>query len=124
MNVDSPVYAELAALVRKTGGLADVLRAALLPLAADIELAYIYGSQAAGTARPDSDVDVMVVGRAGSDDVYEALERSAETLGRAVNPTVYPADEYWSKVRRQRGFPYTAHSGPRIMLVGDGNEPV
>ena len=36
---DSPVYADLAGLLRKTAGLADVLRAALAPLVESITLA-------------------------------------------------------------------------------------
>lgn len=61
-NGASPVFAELADLLRKTSGLADVLRDALEPLGGKIAMAFVYSSMAAGTERATSDVDVMVIG--------------------------------------------------------------
>jgi DNA-binding transcriptional ArsR family regulator len=43
-NAASPVFAELRGLVLKTLGLADVLRAALAPLAPQIAQAFVFGS--------------------------------------------------------------------------------
>lgn len=48
-NRACPVFAELAALLRKTGRPADVLRAALLELADRIRFARVFGSVARGT---------------------------------------------------------------------------
>lgn len=122
MNADSPLFSELTSIMRKTAGLADLIRAALLPLDQQIELAYIYGSMASGKTRPGSDVDVMIVGTASSMDVSAALEDASRELGREVNATVYAPDEYASKVSLGRGFPFTAHSGARIMLLGSADE--
>jgi predicted nucleotidyltransferase len=122
MNPDSPIYAELTSIMRKTAGLADQVRAALQPLAGRIELAYIYGSMASGKARSSSDVDVMVVGSISSMDVAEALDDVSRRLGREINATVYAAEEYARKVSLGRGFPFTAHSGARIMLLGSADE--
>src|SRR3989442_7032788 len=72
-NPQCPVFAELAGLLRKTAGLADVLREALMPLGSKVDLAFVYGSVASGSERPTSDVDVMVLGRAGFSDVVLAL---------------------------------------------------
>lgn len=123
MNQHSPLYAELSSIMRKTAGMADVIRAALLPLEGQIQLAYIYGSMASGKARPVSDVDVMVVGTVSSMDISDALEAAGRALGREVNASVYSTAEYWPKVKLRRGFPYTAHAGPVILLMGDLNEP-
>ena len=49
------------AIVRKTIGLREPLRAALAPLADDIEYAFVFGSVAAGQDRANSDIDLMVV---------------------------------------------------------------
>ena len=48
-NTANPVFAELAGLLRKTAGLADLLREALAPLGDAVALAFVYGSMAAGT---------------------------------------------------------------------------
>src|SRR5690606_41209675 len=45
-NPESPVFAELCAIVRKTFGLAEPLREALTPLASQIRAAFVYGSVA------------------------------------------------------------------------------
>ena len=60
-NASAPVFAELRGLVLKTMGLADVLRTALAPLAAQIDAAFIYGSVARQQDTAQSDVDVMIV---------------------------------------------------------------
>jgi len=109
-------------LIIKTMGLADVVRESLLPLAPRIKLAYIYGSFADGTARPDSDVDVMVVGDVSSREVYAAAESCAGGLRRDVHAAVYPPKEYAAKLKLGRGFVYAAHNGQKIMLIGDEDE--
>lgn len=114
-----PIAPELRSMMRKTAGLADVLASALRPLAPLIELAYVYGSMAADRPRPHSDVDVMVVGSASSMQVAEALEPLQQALGREVNATVYRTAEYRKKIGLGRGFPYTAHTGPKILLLGE-----
>jgi hypothetical protein len=60
-NAESPVFAELAGLMRKTVGLVQPLQAALAPLAGKITVAFVYGSVARGTDRADSDIDLMVI---------------------------------------------------------------
>ena len=50
-NRSHPVYGEVAALLRKTVGLADVLREALAPLAPRIQAAFVFGSMARGRPR-------------------------------------------------------------------------
>ena len=123
LDAACPIHAELASIMRKTAGLADVIRAALSPLAKRIELAYIYGSMAAGTAKAHSDVDVMVVGKVSAIDVAAALAEAGRSLGREVNPTVYATAEYAKKLKLGRGFPHTAHTGARIDLIGNADEP-
>ena len=45
-NEASPIFAEMRAIVAKTVGVRDILLAALSPLAANIDLAFVYGSVA------------------------------------------------------------------------------
>lgn len=60
-NASAPVFEELRGLVLKTCGLADILRAALAPLAGQIIAAFVYGSIAKGEDTVKSDVDLMVL---------------------------------------------------------------
>lgn len=62
-NPNSPVYAELVALTRKTLGTVPVLREALQALLPALQSAWVYGSVAKQTDTAQSDVDVMLVGK-------------------------------------------------------------
>ncbi len=118
----SPVFGELASLLRKTVGLGDRLRDALAPLADSVRVAFVYGSMAAGTAAPHSDVDVMVIGDVSFSDVTRALHAEQSVLGREINPTVMTAAEFKSKRRARDGFVQSIAKGPKIWLVGGEDE--
>ena len=85
-----PIHDELAGIFRKTAGLADVLRDALAPLAAKIQLAFIFGSVAQGKEGATSDVDVLVVGSVSFAAVVEAVGAASERLRRSVNSPSTP----------------------------------
>ena len=117
-NQGHPVFAELQALIRKTTGLADVLRQALLPLGEQVTLAFVFGSIASGSAHAGSDVDLLVVGSASFAQVVEATYAAQAPLGRDINPKVMSAAEWASK--RIEGNPFVQEllAKPRIMLIG------
>jgi predicted nucleotidyltransferase len=117
-NVAHPVHAELAQLLRKTAGLADVLRAALEPLGAKVELAFVYGSMASGTERPGSDVDLMVLGEASFAQLARALGSPQATLRREVNPTVMTRREFADKLAHGDGFVRSVMKGDKLWLKG------
>ena len=118
-NTGHPVFAELQALVRKTTGLADVLRQALQPLGDAVELAFVLGSMASGSAHAGSDVDLLVVGSASFAQVVEATYTAQATLGRDINPKVMTAAEWASQ--RAQGHPFVQEllAKPRIPLIGE-----
>ena len=74
MNLACPILAEIRSIIRKTVGVAGILREILEPVADKIELAYIYGSVAAGGERSDSDIDLMVVTGGGGAMIAPFLE--------------------------------------------------
>lgn len=121
-NAQSPVFAELAGLLRKTAGLADVLRDALAPLGDAVAMAFVYGSMANGTARPGSDVDLMVLGRADFVAVTLALAATAERLGREVNPTPMPPADFARRLAEGDGFARSVAASPRIWLKGEEHD--
>jgi predicted nucleotidyltransferase len=116
-NLESPIFHELAGIVRKTMGLADVLRDALQPLAARIEQAFVFGSIARGEPGPRSDVDLMIVGDVSWEDVIGAVYPLHEILGREINPIVMTARAF-SERAQDAGFIQRVLRGPRIALLG------
>ncbi len=118
LNPDCPIYDELRSIVRKTVGLAGVLRQALEPFANRIDLAYVYGSFARGEMRPDSDVDLMIVGAVSLREVSSAIRLAGRTLRRVVNPTSYAPDEYQAELHKEDSFVARVHNASRIDVIG------
>ena len=109
-------------LVRKTAGLAGLLRDALRPLSKKIKIAFVYGSMARGSVKSQSDVDLMVIGSCDFAEVVEALMPVQEKLGREVNPSVYPIDEFQKKIAAEHYFVKTVLGSPKILLIGEEHE--
>ncbi|MDP2257262.1 MAG: transcriptional regulator [Polaromonas sp.] len=118
-NAAAPVYEELRGLVFKTMGLADVLRAALAPLAAQIDCAFVYGSVAKQQDTAQSDIDVMAVSPSlGYADVFGALESVTTTLGRKVNPTLYTPADMAKRAAKDNALVTHVMKQPKIWLMG------
>lgn len=119
-NAAAPVFEELRGLVLKTSGLADVLRAALAPLAAQISAAFVYGSVAKRQDTAKSDIDLMVVSDSLSyADIFAVLEDATNRLGRTVNPTVYSSVELDKRVRADNAFIKRVLAQPKLWVIGD-----
>ncbi len=121
-NKSCPVFAELQGLALKTAGMADVLSEALRSLSKKIKVAFVYGSFAANSAKAASDVDLMVIGKCSFGEVVEALMQGQEKLGREVNPSVYPVDEFQKKIAAEHHFLKTVLTEKKIFLIGDEDE--
>ena len=121
-NRDSPVFADLRGLLLKTAGLVDVLAQALKPLAAKLQMAFVYGSIAVGTEESDSDIDLMVVGQVSPPDLALPLRRAREMLGREINPTVYSPAEFDRKRKASDPFLRQVLDKPRLVVLGNKDE--
>jgi predicted nucleotidyltransferase len=121
-NRDAAVFNDLANFLRKTAGLADVLKVALAPLGDRIRNAFVYGSMASGSARMHSDVDVMVLGSAAFGEVVKALHPAQATIGREINPTVMSVAEFNRRRRERDGFVMSVLKAPKIWLIGDNDD--
>ncbi|MDF1577204.1 MAG: nucleotidyltransferase domain-containing protein [Desulfurivibrionaceae bacterium] len=117
----SPIYPELAAIFRKTAGMADVIREALLPLGPLIELAFIFGSAAAGRERSGSDIDLFVIGGVSFTEVVGALADIHESLGREINPVLMDRKTF-SERSDSDPFIKRVIKEPKIFVIGTGND--
>jgi len=121
-NSECPVFEELKALVAKTAGVADVLKAALAPLGDRIQIALVYGSVARAKQKRDSDVDLLVVGDVAFREVVAALADAQSQLRREVNPTVYAPDEFQSKLASGHHFLTSVLKTEKVFLIGNERE--
>jgi predicted nucleotidyltransferase len=119
----APIFDELRAIVMKTVGLADPLRAALRPLGKRITLAFVFGSVAKGTDRAQSDIDLLVVGdNLTLEQLFSRLASAERKLGRTISPTLYTRAEYRSRIETRNTFLQKVRSGERILLIGSEDD--
>ena len=122
-NQKCPLFNELKGIVRKTFGIADVIRQSLQTVADKIQIAFIFGSIASGTEQRASDIDVMVIGETTFDEVVSAISQAEETIQqREINSVVYPVAEFRQKIKSNHHFLKTVLEGERIFLIGDDGE--
>lgn len=118
-NQSHPAFPDLKALVLKTVGLGESLRAHLRGLEGRIKVAFVYGSVARGEEGAASDVDLMFVGDISGRELASVLAPARKSLNREINPTTYAPDELRRKVREGSPFIREVLAGPKMFLLGD-----
>ncbi len=121
-NPQCPIYEELRGIMRKTVGVVDALREALLPRADRIALAFVYGSIANGRETATSDIDVMVIGDISFLDAVKALHPLQEVMRREVNPKIYGKGEFVRKLAEEDPFLTNVMAEPKLMVLGEQDD--
>lgn len=122
-DTGSAVYEEIASIVRKLRGPVAALRSALA-VRHGVELAFVFGSFAAGSATASSDVDLMVLGEDSARLVRAALAGAERELRRSINEHVMTTQEW--KARLSKGDPFLSNvrTEPKLWVTGDEDELV
>ena len=119
-NDSCPVYQELLGIVRKTFGIADVIKTALTPIFKRIIFAYIYGSIAKSEDSSKSDIDLLVISeKLTYSEVMERLIEVEGSLGRVVNPTIYDLNQIRQKLKQDNAFVARIIEQPKIWIKED-----
>ena len=122
LDADSPVAHEIASLVDKLLGVEMLLRSALQAVAG-IDSALIFGSWAARRHGEDgtdpADVDLLVVGNADADVVFDAVRPVETIVGRPINVVVRTPDEWASD---ESGFARSVRSNAQLVVIGGAED--
>jgi predicted nucleotidyltransferase len=114
---DDAAYAPLAELLRRSVGVEGELRAVLdRP---DVHAAVIYGSWASGARRPDSDIDVLVIGDADQGKLRRLLRPISKATGRTIDLTVLRDEEFRHLLAERSSFARSVREAPVSAVVGD-----
>jgi len=119
-NQDHPVFSDIRGLVLKTTGLVEVIRKALK--SADITVAFVFGSVAAGKETAHSDIDLMVIGNIGLRRLSSCLSEVSSQVGREINPHVMTEAEYRNRLKSKDHFATRVLSGPKLYVRGNAND--
>ncbi|HEX3392091.1 MAG TPA: nucleotidyltransferase domain-containing protein [Solirubrobacteraceae bacterium] len=117
---EGPLHEPLVELLRRSVGVEEQLRTALE--GSHVLAAAIYGSWASGTRRPDSDIDVLVIGDSDLRELRRLVRPIGKTAGRTIDLTVLSVDEYRRLLAKKSGFARTVLESPITPLLGDLNK--
>jgi predicted nucleotidyltransferase len=114
---DDPFNEPLVDLLRRSVGVEERLRDALdRP---EVLAAAIYGSWASGTRRPDSDIDVIVIGDADLRELRRLVRPIGKEAGRTVDLTVFSVEEFQRLLAEDSSFVRRVLEMPITRLVGN-----
>jgi predicted nucleotidyltransferase len=111
----------LRELLSKTAGLIPALKSELARFRDKIEWAAVFGSVARSEERPESDIDLLLVGDAATPDLLPTLRRIEQRFGREVN-LLRSEKEFRHKMRARDHFLTAVIKGPVITVIGSSNE--
>ena len=87
-------------------------------------MAFVFGSLARSNSKASSDVDLMVIGRAGLRVLAPALRKASAEIGREINPHTYSVAEWRKKRRAQNAFLNNVAEGEKLFVKGSNDELV
>lgn len=122
-NKGCPIYEELAGIVRKTFGIGDVIKQALLEFEDEIDYAFVYGSISKGEESTKSDIDLMIVASSLEyTDVINCLMDVEKSLGRPINPTLYTSKQIKNKLKSKNAFISRVMEQDKIWIKGSQDD--
>lgn len=119
-NRHHPLYPDIRNLVLKTDGVVEVLRKALT--ASEIELAFVFGSVAAGTEKAESEIDLIVIGNLSLRQLGKLLSGTAKRIGRELNPHVFTKEEFLRRKKEHEHFISSVLAAPKVFVIGNEDE--
>lgn len=118
LNEQFPLLRGLRSMCLYATGVVAVLRE-LFADAEGVEVAVIFGSLARGDDRPDSDVDVLVVGEIDGGQLAEIGWEARGRTGRVINMVHYSAEEFERRISQGNAFVRRILDGPLMPIRGE-----
>lgn len=119
LNLGSERWHVMRALVRSLAHPAEVLREAFSGVPG-VDAAFVFGSQARGDTRPDSDVDLFLVAdEQGSRAVQDPISEAESLIGRDVDVITYSSAGLREKMRSGNAFLERVSREPKQWIAGD-----
>ncbi len=122
-DTENPIYLELRRLFEKTTGLVDVLRQELLAkTAAQVTVAFVFGSAARGEEESTSDIDLLVIGDVTVEGIASELRNTEKKLGREIGLVVFTVKEFAEKLQTGNHFLNAIIAKDKLFVIGTQND--
>ena len=119
LNLASERWRAMRALVRRLAAPSEILREAFTGVPG-VEAAFVFGSQARGEMRPDSDVDLLLVADGpAARAVRDPLSEAEALIGRDVDVITYSAAGLRDRLRSGNHFLHRVRREPKQWVAGD-----
>lgn len=120
-NRNCPIFEELKRILFKCTGIANALKDNLIK-SDRIKFAFIYGSTAENMERLGSDIDLMVIGDVGVEELHSGIRKAEHSLGREINYSIFTEKDIVKRKKDKDDFITVVLKGKKIMLIGEENE--
>jgi len=94
----NPLYTEFSAIIQKTIGIEAKLKSSLYGLKG-ISYAFIFGSYVKREFKPESDIDIVIIGIIKEDSLIRVFRDVEKVIGREINYHIYTEKEFKNKLR-------------------------
>lgn len=98
INKRNPLYREFKTIIQKTIGIEPHLKNTLRSVEG-IVFAFIFGSYAKKEFKPESDIDLAVIGDIREEMLMKILKDIEKTVGREINYHLYALTEFKEKIK-------------------------
>ena len=114
-----PLYHDIKSIIAKTIGIEHLLHE-VLSKHAKIKFAFLFGSYVKGDLKPDSDIDLYVIGDCSDEEIYRQTKTVAEKIKREINYHLSNPAEF--KKQMAKSFFHKEILDHYLLIVGDKYE--
>ena len=118
LNKNYSFYPEMVRMVKKSTGLGQKL-IKLRKKLGTLRFVMFSGKFVATDNSKRSDVDILIVGDVVLPELESLMKEEEEKLGREINYTVLPEDEFEFRKQRRDPFLMEVLYGTRVMVIGN-----
>jgi len=119
LNKKYSLIEEVKAIVRKTFGVEVELRKELSKII-NITSAFLFGSYVKGEFKSESDLDLFVIGEMDEDQVFKAVQKVENLIGKEINYHIADKSEFSKKCKNS--FFHKEIIQNYILLIGSEDE--
>jgi predicted nucleotidyltransferase len=123
LNKNYSFYPELLRMVKKSTGLGQKL-IKLRKKLGTIKFIMFSGKFVSTDQSKRSDVDILIVGDVVLQELESLMNEEEEKIGREINYSVLPADEFEFRKQRRDPFLMEVLYGTRVMVIGNEEDLV